>query len=81
MTYARLPQVNVEFSLRNHCKEMSLQVQGLMLQSRHFAAKCLTGKVLTEYPSTLPCGLGQKSPHYLGFQVKTGLSRVWLKAV
>ena len=41
-----LLQVNIKLTPRNHCKEMSLQPSGLMLHSRHFAAKCLTGKEL-----------------------------------
>jgi hypothetical protein len=46
-TYARLLQVNVEFSSRSRCKEISLQHYKCVLQSRHFAAKWLIGKELT----------------------------------
>jgi hypothetical protein len=45
-TYAGLLQVNVELTPRSRCKEISLQLFNLMLQSGHFAAKCLIGKEL-----------------------------------
>ena len=62
-----LLQVNVELSPRSRCKEISLQLPCLMLQSGHFAAKCLTGKGLRYKSSTLTCGLRLPLTHYIEF--------------
>jgi hypothetical protein len=63
--YHRLLQVNVELSATSRCKEKSLQRISLMLHSRHFGAKWLSGKGLKEVLYTPPWGTSNSLAQYL----------------